>query len=65
MSDRKVLQDILQELTELGFSTNEPVSGADAVEYLVELYEMLAEHIGEQEPRDDPDAWSGGFAENH
>jgi hypothetical protein len=45
MSDRKVLQDILQELTELGFATDEPISGPKAIGYLVELYEMLAEHI--------------------
>lgn len=43
------MQEILDELRELGFGTDEAIPGSDAVDYLCNLYERLASESGDED----------------
>lgn len=69
-ADNRMLNSIFDELVEFGVGSDEAIDGGDAVDYLNDLLGSLGRYLrreipSEQEPRDDPDAWSGGFADNH
>ncbi len=69
-ADNRMLCSIFDELVEMGIGSDEDVDGGDAVDYLNDLLGSLGRYLrreipNEREPRDDPDAWSGGFADNH